>query len=345
MSKKHQFLLQANNIHTGGGDTLLNLLLANLSESAHVFLDSRKIVESNTYSFEYIKPNLFSRLRSEFSLKRLSKNYSYNLIFTNLPPLFRLKGRTALFLQNAILLNFRLDKAYGLKVNLRLFFERVWLRMFIHNVDEVVVQSNTMRASVEDLFGEKVEIRVIPFCGQIESFGRRGKRGAFIDTSCNHKFVFVASGDTHKNHKLLVDAWIKLANKNIYPVLFLTLDNSQNAGLVAELEDSIREYNLRVTNLGKIDRERIESLYKECHCLIFPSLKESFGLPLIEARCAGLDIIASELDYVRDLIDPEESFNPKSSTSIARAVCRYLNLDYSATELVGPTEFLNKVFR
>ena len=58
--------------------------------------------------------------------------------------------------------------------------------------------------------------------------------------------------------------------------------------------------------------------------MIFLSLVESFGLPLIEASKLPLHIVASELDYVRDVCVPKENFNPKSSNSIAVAVRRFL---------------------
>ena len=58
----------------------------------------------------------------------------------------------------------------------------------------------------------------------------------------------------------------------------------------------------------------------------YPSLFEAYGLPLIEAQKLGLPVIAAELDYVRDLIDPVESFNPLSPRSISRSVKRFLNI-------------------
>jgi hypothetical protein len=50
-------------------------------------------------------------------------------------------------------------------------------------------------------------------------------------------------------------------------------------------------------------------------------------MPLIEASQAGLPVLASELDYVRDVIDPEQSFDPESAISIARAVKRFIGED------------------
>jgi glycosyltransferase involved in cell wall biosynthesis len=71
---------------------------------------------------------------------------------------------------------------------------------------------------------------------------------------------------------------------------------------------------------------------------------ESFGLPLIEARQAGLPILASELDYVRDVVDPEQTFDPDSPMSIARAVKRFLGVEVTPIPLLSASQFLESVF-
>ena len=65
-------------------------------------------------------------------------------------------------------------------------------------------------------------------------------------------------------------------------------------------------------------------LYGKASALIYPSTLESYGLPLLEARAAGLPILTGELDYVRDIVDPEQTFDPRSALSIARAVKRFM---------------------
>ena len=72
--------------------------------------------------------------------------------------------------------------------------------------------------------------------------------------------------------------------------------------------------------------EEINDLYSVSRALIFPSLNESFGLPLLEAQYLGIPIIASELDYVREVVDPIETFNPQSANSIATAVKRFIGV-------------------
>jgi glycosyltransferase involved in cell wall biosynthesis len=78
---------------------------------------------------------------------------------------------------------------------------------------------------------------------------------------------------------------------------------------------------------------------------VFPSVSESFGLPLIEARQVGLPIVASELDFVRDVCEPEHSFDPYSSVSIARAIRRFLGQNETPVEPVGAEAFLSAVMR
>ena len=97
--------------------------------------------------------------------------------------------------------------------------------------------------------------------------------------------------------------------------------------------------------VGFKKQSELHEIYEGCHALVYPSLRESFGLPLIESKSFGLDIIASELDYVRDVVQPNETFNPYSSVSIARAIARYLGLIWpSSCQPVLAKALLEEVF-
>ena len=74
--------------------------------------------------------------------------------------------------------------------------------------------------------------------------------------------------------------------------------------------------------------------------MIFPSFVETLGLPLIEAKKFKLDVLASELDYVRDILDPVETFDPHSARSICRSVKRFLKVTDGKTEIFTPVDFI-----
>ena len=91
-----------------------------------------------------------------------------------------------------------------------------------------------------------------------------------------------------------------------------------------EIDCIARREKLNIHNLGYMSRSDIMQTYSHSRALIYPSFSESLGLPLIEAHRCNVPIIAPELDFVRDVCSPAETFDPHSPTSIARAVQRFL---------------------
>ena len=89
---------------------------------------------------------------------------------------------------------------------------------------------------------------------------------------------------------------------------------------------------------------KISDLYLSSRALIYPSLSESFGLPLIEAKIFNLPILASELDFVRDVCSPVFSFDPNSPLSISNAVKRYLKIPFTTQKILSSKSFLKSVF-
>jgi len=76
--------------------------------------------------------------------------------------------------------------------------------------------------------------------------------------------------------------------------------------------------------------------------LLFPSRMETFGLPMLEARALRVPVLAAERDFVRDVCEPAQTFDPASPVSIASAVRRFVEgrvppdgTYYSASELVA----------
>lgn len=85
------------------------------------------------------------------------------------------------------------------------------------------------------------------------------------------------------------------------------------------------------------------AVYSCARALIFPSFAESFGLPLLKAQSVGLPILAPELDYVRDVCEPVETFDPQSARSIARAVSRFVGQRDDRVALLTANVFAEKL--
>ena len=65
----------------------------------------------------------------------------------------------------------------------------------------------------------------------------------------------------------------------------------------------LKKKNIKIINVGFINKLELDKIYSKSDIFIFPSLFESFGLGLIEAVNAKLDVISSNYEYVFDVID------------------------------------------
>jgi glycosyltransferase involved in cell wall biosynthesis len=115
--------------------------------------------------------------------------------------------------------------------------------------------------------------------------------------------------------------------------------------LCAWIDEQKLQYGLNLEIIGFLSHDQIVQLYAQAQALIYPSQFESFGLPLIEARQVGLPVLAAELDYVRDVLDPEQSFDPNSPLSIARAVRRYLGVSEFPMQLLDAAKFVDVLLK
>ena len=356
-----KLFIHATNIHQGGGKVLLDeIVKTNTFKGERVLLlDSRMLLTnqlSNTDCVKRVTPSVLQRFLGEWWLARQVQPDDTVLCFGNLPPIFKLLGHVVVFVQNRYLLeNISLSK-FAWKVRLRLHVERFWFRFKLGNVDQFIVQTPSMNVFMESLIKSKFAkgisknqhekgnqlVKVLPFIDSIERYERMIKVSS-LKAGSEFDFVYVASGEPHKNHRRLIEAWLLLAESGVFPSLCLTLDTVHCSELTEWIDEMIHCYKLNIMNVGMLTKQDIVQLYGKSNALIYPSTLESFGLPLIEARQSGLAILASELDYVRDIIDPEQSFDPKSATSIARAVKRFKGVDVLPLPLLDAEEFMSHV--
>ena len=140
----------------------------------------------------------------------------------------------------------------------------------------------------------------------------------------------------------MIKAWVELSKKNITPTLTLTI-GSKYKSILNYIEKKKKLHKLKINNLGQISQESLFKEYDKASALIYPSFTESFGLPLLEASSFNLPILASELDFVRDVCNPEQTFDPKSYISISKAVERFLNFKLYKLKTFSGENFVNKV--
>ncbi len=104
------FYIQADNVHVGGGRVLLNVLIqSKLAKRAFLLLDARMPLDyvSPEQSLKTVSPTILGRLSAQLWLWKNLLSTDILLCFGNLPPLFNVKAKVVVFVQNRYIIDDR----------------------------------------------------------------------------------------------------------------------------------------------------------------------------------------------------------------------------------------------
>jgi glycosyltransferase involved in cell wall biosynthesis len=131
---------------------------------------------------------------------------------------------------------------------------------------------------------------------------------------------YPANGWPHKNHEALVRAMARVARER--PGLQLVL-TGWPFDLPQRLESLSDAHGLRglVRHLGYVSRADVAGLHAASSLLVFPSLFEGFGLPVLEAMHFGAPVACSNVTSLPEVGgDAVYFFDPHSEQQIADAI-------------------------
>ena len=129
----------------------------------------------------------------------------------------------------------------------------------------------------------------------------------------------MCSSSPHKNINRLIKAFNQIKNINSKPLhLDLTIDDE--IFFKKNILSKNKNKNLTINNHVNLNESSLKKLYSQSEFLIYPSVVESFGLPLIESLEFNCKIIASQLPYVNEIVKPSLVFNPFSISSISDSI-------------------------
>lgn len=130
----------------------------------------------------------------------------------------------------------------------------------------------------------------------------------------------VSNRKPHKNEFRIVEAFAKA---NLDPRMHLVFTGETTEKLRRWIET--QKVRSRVEFIGNVPEERLPSLYRGAQALIFPSLYEGFGLPILEAMACGTPVVTSNITAMPETAGFAALFvNPRSVEEIANAMERII---------------------
>jgi len=130
-------------------------------------------------------------------------------------------------------------------------------------------------------------------------------------------FVVLGTIEARKNHLLLLQIWSRLVRDwgTAAPRLLIIGQRGWECEQVLDVLDRSELLTDSVVELGRCSDGEVATYLHGARALLFPSLAEGYGLPLVEALMGGTPVIASDLPVfgeiagaIPDYIDPLDGY-------------------------------------
>ena len=110
----------------------------------------------------------------------------------------------------------------------------------------------------------------------------------------------VAAWEPRKNIELLIRTFLRMKGEGLLTSHTLVLTGRKESGCdgIERLVRSIGQGLVR--DLGYVPEADLPSLYAGADALIFPSIYEGFGMPVLEARNCGTAVVTTDLPELRE---------------------------------------------
>lgn len=195
--------------------------------------------------------------------------------------------------------------------------------------DQAVMVVAMSRWGKQDLIEEyslpEEKVQIVPWAAVIEAYRQPSPRD-LAKTRARLGLpdvfaVYPARAWPHKNHLRLLEALSILRDRHglVIPTVFT---GDQN-GLDVSLREEAARLGIadQILFTGYVDTIGLRSIYRLARLLVFPSLFEGWGMPILEAFAAELPVVCSNVTCLPDLTaGVARVFDPWDPADIAAAI-------------------------
>jgi len=133
-------------------------------------------------------------------------------------------------------------------------------------------------------------------------------------------FLYIGRHDPYKNLHRLIEAFAALPNYRDYELWITGPTDERYTPLLASQVDQLG-ITTQVKFLNYVPYEQLPIIINQAIALVFPSLWEGFGLPVLEAMACGTPVITSNLSSLPEVADNAAILiNPYKTGEITEAM-------------------------
>ncbi|MBW4684338.1 MAG: glycosyltransferase family 4 protein [Komarekiella atlantica HA4396-MV6] len=291
-------------------------ILPNLQSLKLRLLTSQSIPKYDCYP---ILPNLtpdqgikghFDRLVwTQFQLPQIYKQLKSQLLFSPLPeaPLYT-NCRFVVMFHDLIPLRF--PKRFSPLIP----YHRYYIPQVLHQAQHIICNSNATAKDIIDFYQTPVsKITSIPLAHDRNHY-------RFLNLPTRNYFLYIGRQDPYKNLHRLISAFATLPNSDDYE---LWLAGSIDQRYTPVLKARVKELGItnQVKFLDYVPYNELPKIINQAIALVFPSLWEGFGFPVLEAMACGTPVITSNISSLLEVAgDAAILINPHNIEEISKAM-------------------------
>ncbi|HKY71741.1 MAG TPA: glycosyltransferase family 1 protein [Nitrospira sp.] len=206
-------------------------------------------------------------------------------------------------------------------------FRRAMVLASMRSSDAIMVASHAMRSDMQRMKGcPGKHIMVNAFGVPLDRFACSAL--AASPPHGRFRLLYVSEYADYKNFTTLYRAVQHLSQSEQRDIrLVTTADPWQHPSVASVSRDEDQRLSRDpsvapfVTNVGYVPYADVPALYHHCDALVFPSIAESFGHPLVEAMASGRPVIAADTPVNREICgEAAMYFKPLDAKALAETV-------------------------
>ena len=300
--------------------------------------DEDRCVESsrNVHVIELSCPSY--PLWEQWALPRAARRYGVELLHctSNTAPIW-CDIPLILTLHDIIFLEPRDKSNHSLYQNLGWFYRRLVVPRILGKCRRIITVSNFEKQNIITKLHIPEKRMAMIYNGYNDWFRSLPSEGK--ETTEKAPFFFLGNTDPKKNTERTLVAYARYLEQSAVkrPLLMADLDKEY-------LDDIVRRNHIEhilehITMPGYIPNSELPRIYNDAFAFLYTSLRESFGIPLLEAMACGTPVITSNTSSMPEIAGADAILvNPESSDEIAAAMLR-LETDgdfYARQQALGP---------
>jgi len=197
--------------------------------------------------------------------------------------------------------------------------------------DKIVTVSHFEKNRIGEFFGMKDDKRLTAIYNGVSTHFKRVtdeselKRVKEKYHLPDHFFFFLGNTDPKKNTIGTLKAFSDFLkqSKSDYKLVMLDYDLNELEKLLIEIGDKDLINNIVLT--GYVINTDLPAIYSLCTIFLYPSLRESFGIPMLEAMGCGVPVITSNTSSMPEVAgDAAHIINPYNPEEITQAIIKIL---------------------